>query len=257
MVRQYLAEEETGSVRVSASSGAQRTSSSLSAPKVRDVPAPLSGVAGDPALQVNGSAVVTTATFGAGLCEALTYRYVDQGDGTVLDCNTGLIWLKDANCLGVGTWGSSGFPGPTVQAKVFDFNFTAFGSDFGCEDYTEGTYTDWRVPTMSEFCSAGESFGPCPITNYATSLIDVRFPEFLVTTPPPRVSNSDGDGRWTQGDPFFTSVSPTNTLGRTYWTATAYSEIPSAAWAVDLADGEMDVLDQANGKGVWPVRDSQ
>jgi hypothetical protein len=36
----------------------------------------------------------------ADLCWALTWRYVDLSDGTILDCNTGKQWLKDAGCLG-------------------------------------------------------------------------------------------------------------------------------------------------------------
>jgi hypothetical protein len=31
-------------------------------------------------------------------------RFIDEGDGTILDRLTGLIWLKDANCFGVRNW---------------------------------------------------------------------------------------------------------------------------------------------------------
>jgi hypothetical protein len=37
--------------------------------------------------------------------EACAERYVDQGDGTVLDCNTQLVWLKDASCDALGPVG--------------------------------------------------------------------------------------------------------------------------------------------------------
>ena len=49
-------------------------------------------------MQVNGSAVVTVATFPFALCGATGVRYLDPSDGTVFDCNTGLVWLKDASC---------------------------------------------------------------------------------------------------------------------------------------------------------------
>ncbi len=32
------------------------------------------------------------------------YRFLDNGDGTVTDCRTDLIWLKDANCFGIHDW---------------------------------------------------------------------------------------------------------------------------------------------------------
>jgi hypothetical protein len=31
-------------------------------------------------------------------------RFLDNGDGTVTDCRTGLVWLKDANCYGLQNW---------------------------------------------------------------------------------------------------------------------------------------------------------
>ena len=31
-------------------------------------------------------------------------RFTDNGDGTITDNLTGLMWLKDANCFGSQTW---------------------------------------------------------------------------------------------------------------------------------------------------------
>jgi alpha-tubulin suppressor-like RCC1 family protein len=62
-------------------------------------------------------------------------RYVDKGDGTILDKQTGLIWLKDAN---VGN-----LPLPYEGAKQYlqEMN-SGRRSNFG--------YSDWRLPTISE-----------------------------------------------------------------------------------------------------------
>lgn len=38
---------------------------------------------------------------------APTPRFVDQGDGTILDTVSNLIWLKDANCFGTQEWTSA------------------------------------------------------------------------------------------------------------------------------------------------------
>src|SRR3990172_5700801 len=34
-------------------------------------------------------------------------RFMDNGDGTVTDNLTGLIWLKNANCFGTRNWASA------------------------------------------------------------------------------------------------------------------------------------------------------
>lgn len=62
-------------------------------------------------------------------------RFVDKGDGTVLDKNTGLIWLKDANV--------SNLPLPNEGAKQYlqEMN-SGKRPNFG--------YSDWRLPTINE-----------------------------------------------------------------------------------------------------------
>jgi hypothetical protein len=104
VVRQYLGEEATANASVSTGiwePSSSRVSAPLQAP-LADAsagPPPLLVPGGEPALQVNGAPVVTTATLsaaiGARMCLALDeYRYIDLGDGTVRDCNTGRIWLR-------------------------------------------------------------------------------------------------------------------------------------------------------------------
>ena len=68
-------------------------------------------------------------------------RFVDNGDGTVTDNLTGLMWLKDANCLGAraGWQGALNF--------VADFNTNP--SNYTCTNYT-ANYTDWVLPNIVE-----------------------------------------------------------------------------------------------------------
>ena len=65
----------------------------------------------------------------------LNERYTDKGDGTILDKNTGLIWLKDAN--------ASNLPLPNEGAKQFlqEMN-SGKRPNFG--------FSDWRLPTINE-----------------------------------------------------------------------------------------------------------
>jgi hypothetical protein len=67
-------------------------------------------------------------------------RFVDKGNGTVVDKLTRLIWLKNANCFGRRTW---------VQALT-DANSLASGS---CDLTDRSKAGDWRLPNVKELQS--------------------------------------------------------------------------------------------------------
>ena len=70
-------------------------------------------------------------------------RFTDNGDGTVTDNLTGLMWLKDANCLGRMSW-------QDALNKVADLN--ANPGNYSCGGYTKA-YWDWRLPNRKELYS--------------------------------------------------------------------------------------------------------
>jgi hypothetical protein len=93
-------------------------------------------------------------------------RFTDNGDGTVSDNLTGLIWLKNANCFGTRTWAEA----------LSDANGLASGS---C-GLTDGSSAgDWRLPNVNEL----------------HSLVDLRWSN-------PALPNTAGTGQWTNGNPF-------------------------------------------------------
>ena len=67
----------------------------------------------------------------------LTLSYTDNGDGTVTDNNTGLMWAKDGN--GAGCYNG----GTRTWTQAIDF---ADGLDFA-------NYDDWRLPNVFELFS--------------------------------------------------------------------------------------------------------
>ena len=93
-------------------------------------------------------------------------RFTDNGNGTVTDNLTGLIWLKDANCFGPRTW---------AQA-LSDCNGLASDS---CGLTNGSNAGDWRLPNRNEL----------------NSLVDVRYDT-------PALCNTAGTGKWTNNDPF-------------------------------------------------------
>jgi len=58
-------------------------------------------------------------------------RFVDHGDGTVTDTNTGLMWAAKDN----------GSPINWKDARSY------------CQNYSGGGHTDWRMPTLAELAS--------------------------------------------------------------------------------------------------------
>ncbi len=93
-------------------------------------------------------------------------RFTDNGDGTVTDNLTGLIWLKNANCFQQRNWSDA----------LSDCNGLADGS---C-GLTDGSNAgDWRLPNRRE-------------------LFSLVHDEYYN----PAVPNTAGTDKWSEGDPF-------------------------------------------------------
>ena len=73
-----------------------------------------------------------------GPCGDKTMRYVDCGNGTVTDTVTGLIWLKQSNCVPTATW---------EDAK----KAAAALKDGACTLSDGSSPGDWRLPTVTEW----------------------------------------------------------------------------------------------------------
>jgi hypothetical protein len=96
-------------------------------------------------------------------CRMIDPRFTDQGNGTVIDNLTGLIWLQDADCVNWQNWTSA-------LSEVAALNAGART----CANYTAGTFTDWRLANNREMLSLWDygRDGPAlpavhPFVNYA------------------------------------------------------------------------------------------
>jgi hypothetical protein len=93
-------------------------------------------------------------------------RFTNNGDGTVTDNLTSLIWLKNANCFGTKTW----------DQALSACNGLS-GGQCGLSDGS--TAGDWRLPNVRELYS----------------LVHYGFYN-------PSVPNSEGNDQWREGDLF-------------------------------------------------------
>jgi hypothetical protein len=90
----------------------------------------------------------------------------ENGDGTVTDNMTGLMWLKDALCSPGGTW---------TDALIFCNNL----ADGQCELTDGSSAGDWRLPSLKEL----------------ESLIDYEYHNRCLP-------DTAGTSQWTEGNPF-------------------------------------------------------
>lgn len=148
-------------------------------------------------------------------------RFTSNGDGTVTDNMTGLVWLEDADCDGLKNWGAAI---PWANA-LFDGSTTSGGTNGDCGLSDGSIAGDWRVPNMFE----------------ATSLLDHAYSD-------PGVANTTGTGQWSEGDPF-------TGVATTYWTSTFNPQNKTFAHDLWVRPPFLSSNVKTTTYSVWPVRD--
>ncbi len=154
-------------------------------------------------------------------CYSNTARYVDCGNGTVTDSATGLIWLKDATCMGVGGWAGGHAAAATLGS--------------GTCGLTDGSFPgDWRLPTETEWAQ----------TIAAASLLG------CTGVNAPALTDDTGQVCLKNGVTSFTNV----VAASTYWSGSTYAPSPGNGRYVDLSTGTLNDFIKTFGARLWPVR---
>lgn len=167
------------------------------------------------------------ATRADGMCFDPTNRYVDCGNGTVTDTVTGLIWLKQWNCLPNSTWAAAN------QAAAGLKN-----GDCGLADNSSAG--DWRLPTKDEWrATIAEAVS--------------RGCHHFGAGGPPSLTNDAGTACYGTGaGSSFAGVS-----SHILWSSSSDSFSPSIAWHTEFKFGAVSdgkVGHKNSSLGVWPVR---
>ena len=151
-------------------------------------------------------------------------RFTDNLNGTVTDNLTGLIWLKDAHCaLTIGHDPAASVTCTMTWQNALDF---VAGINDGTYSACGAGYTDWRLPHKRELFS----------------LVHDGYYN-------PALSNTDGTGQCTEGDPF-TNVQ----FYHCYWSSTSYAGDPINVWGVFMGDGNLAYDSKSALCCIWPVR---
>src|SRR5262245_44674501 len=129
-----------------------------------------------------------------------TPRFTDNGDGTITDNLTALMWLKNANCTGVPATSQQ-----NALAAVAELNATGKMNSIDCGD--AGLHNDWRLPNIREL----------------ESLINYGFVN-------PAFSGASGLTNGTANDPFSNFQ-----VSSGYWSSTTYAGDPSVGWGINFS----------------------
>jgi len=141
-------------------------------------------------------------------------RYTDNGDGTITDNRTGLIWLKNANCFNRQNW-------ETAMQSAANL------ADGQCELSDGSKPGDWRLPTKEEW----------------EEMMDTKYANYSQ----PALSNAVGTGPWKEGDAFL------GVRTNFYWSSSTPFAIGTYAWDVTFDGGLVYYDDKAKLNYVWPV----
>jgi hypothetical protein len=176
-------------------------------------------LAGPTLASMTSPAPAAQAKKAVGPCGDKSRRYFDCGNGTVTDSVTGLIWLKDPNCLMSATWDDA--KKKVASLKNGDCMLTD-GSAPG----------DWRLPTNTEW--------------EATMV-----PAKSLMCSYPTLTDDEGKACIKGGKSSFTDLESDY-----YWSNTP-NEGGGRIFVGDLDHGNILSVDAPNPQRVWPVRGGQ
>ncbi len=132
----------------------------------------------------------------------LSRTLVDNGDGTVTDGRTGLLWEKLSDDGSIHDWQNTYTWATAFTVKVATLNASAFAG-----------YSDWRVPNVSELQS---------LLNYGASF--------------PAVDGS----LWAGCSPGCTVFTCSCTVASYYYSSTSNNTNPGQVWIIDFDDGDIN-----------------
>jgi hypothetical protein len=143
-------------------------------------------------------------------------RFTVNGDGTITDNLTGLVWLKNANCLKsrYAAFDKEDGDGKVPWRRALKF----------VQGINRGKYAD---------CGAGRTDWRLPNVNELESLIH---------------AGHTGSADWLKDSDF-------KKVAAAYWSSTLLAANPEKAWTVKVAAGNTAAKSVSDSCAVWPVRE--
>jgi len=164
-----------------------------------------------------------STSYGAGsdgdLQKGVAQGYVDNGDGTVTDTKTGLVWEKKSDDGSIHDKDDVYTLGLTVPP--YTLNGTAVTIFLAALNAGSGFagHTDWRLPNLTEL----ESIRNLGNVNPAVS-----------------AAFNASCGASSSGNPGCTVTTCSCTSADVHWSSSTYGGPAELAWAISFADGDVD-----------------
>jgi len=162
-----------------------------------------------------------------------TLSYTDNGDGTITDNNTRLMWEKKDDSGGIHdqdngyTWGMTSAPYTMNGTMVTEFLATLNTSP------CFAGHCDWRIPNVKEL----------------QSIVDYEIPY-----PGPTVNAAFHNAAGCTACTDVTRPSCSCTRSNYYWSSTTHRSNPSTAWFVHFFGGFVNGYNKSNSFAVRAVR---
>ena len=163
-------------------------------------------------------------------------NFVDNGDGTITDENSGLMWEKKDRSGGLQdvdrayTWPNALAYVRVINSTCEGAGFVTCGRDLDCDQFCGyAGYRDWRLPNVREL----------------HSLID-----FSIPAPGPTVTVPFRSGC----EPGCTVLDCSCTSTRFHWSSTSSAVVPTNAWIVAFSSGLSGTNQKVNEQQVRAVR---
>jgi hypothetical protein len=206
----------------------------------------IDGSNSSPPIGVVCSAATGTGGQDGAAAAGATLAYVDNGDGTVTDSNTGLEWEKKSDdgglhdkdnfysWVGYCTFDNTSWctrdadcsafvPGATCDASPTGAPLTIFQWVDQVNAANFAGHNDWRIPNVRELAS---------LANYGN------------VNPAVSAEFNSNCGANSSGNPGCTVTTCSCTGSFLYWSSSTYASTPQTAWVVNFYDG----LTTADGK---------
>ena len=181
-----------------------------------------------------GDGVVALQTAAASCGDDSGDRYVDCGNGTVTDNDTGLVWLANADCL------DGGFDWFTAMDFVAGLSDKPAGSAAAADDcgLSDGSSAgEWRLPSFEEW--------------------EAMIADAATMGCAPRITNDSGDDCWDAECVTAGACSFSGVASDFYWSASTLVNQSSLAWFAPLFATEFPFASKTSLFSVWPVRGGQ
>lgn len=190
---------------------------------------------------VAGDGVVALQTAAPACPDNSSDRYVDCGNGTVTDNDTGLVWVANANCFGLLNWHDAMAAVAGLADLPVDTELCVGATPDECDcGLSDGSSPgEWRLPSAEEWAAT------------------VKYARDVIGCANPPITDDIRSVCWTEQCAESGPCSFYNVQVYYYWSSSPWPPTPGMAGDMNLSGGNISPSSMTTTSYVWPVRGGQ